>query len=331
MRQWVRRARVHMTAVLLALVAFGALSPVAPVVGQTPSTPTPVPVVWVAYYHGLAVIVPRDDATVVWQMSDWVNEPLRGHSVATDDERGLVWLYGADPSWTYGVLSAYDFSGQLIRRIPTTVFPHCTGRRLVRVDHRDGSVWINGGDTLQRFSADGQLLTSIPTSEGGACAFDIDPLTGRVWVGRQELRALDMQSGQLLQEINIGSDVWVQGLEVEPGTGQIWVLSTERLLRYAASGQEEVNLPQTSQPASPDEFLWGLVRDGGGGVWFVHDLSTGDSRLRRFVPSTQSVVDVADVPHTYRQLTADPRDQSVWVLTNGYDVRHFDTAGNILH
>ena len=194
--------------------------------------------------------------------------------------------------WSYGTntLKAFTFTGQLALTVPV---PPVSGGGDDNDDDDDsgggrdahlavhtpsGSVWLGRGTQLLHLSAAGQLLHTL-TLPITLRALAFAGVSQRLWVATtHSVRAYDEQ-GALVSTLSLGTTPTVYALAVTESSDAVWVALAQRLRRYTASGQQDLDLPLSARR---------VTSDGDGGVWL-----TTPSHLRRLSAARQALVTVA--------------------------------------
>jgi YD repeat-containing protein len=244
----------------------------------------------------------------------WVGETQGALRIATADgsvlgeieEVGHVRALGVDPVgervWLYSwhELHAYGLDGT--PRLSATVpgLPLATPR--MAVDPAAGTAWLAGLARLVGFDSAGQVIADEVMAEL-VRSLAVDPVAGVVWVaGERDLYAYDSTSGAPVGTVSLGSGAPpIRSVAVDAG-GDLWIATRDDLRRLAADGTEElrVELPE----------LCHVVVDGAGGAW-----AAGLADVVRVAAdgSVVAAVEPFSSGGWIVDLSADPRDGSVWV------------------
>ena len=88
-------------------------------------------------------------------------DPIGWNAVSVDfDSDGAAWVaerYHPDVAGSANRLLKISPQGSVAQTIPLDFAPRC-----VRVDRRDGSLWVTGGQGIHKFAADGTQVITIP-------------------------------------------------------------------------------------------------------------------------------------------------------------------------
>ena len=221
-------------------------------------------------------------------------------SVATDAARGVVWTYGS------GVLTRWSEDGTALSQVEIAR----SGDGPIAVDPTTGAVWVAAGNTLQRFDASGAGIGESALS-GDIAALAITT-SGR-WVAIGDmLYGLDAGAG-VITELQVPQVRTISDISIATD-GSVWVAGQKGVALVGADGTILGQASGRAIAVSADDAAW--ITDG---QTVSRVAAPGDAPSSAFRPSTGNVV----------ALSADPRDGSIWVLTQ-QSVDHYDSTGWML-
>ena len=246
-------------------------------------------VLWVGETDG-ALRIATADGSVLGE----IEEVGHVRAVGVDPVGERVWLYSWHTLHAYGL----DGTAQLSASVPG--LPLATPE--MAVDPAAGTVWLSGLARLIGFDGAGQVIAHEVLPEL-VRSVAVDPIAGVVWIaGERDLYAYDSTSGAPVGTLSLGSGAPpIRALAVDAG-GALWIATRDDLRRLAADGTEEL---RATVPG-----LFHVVADGAGGAWAagLEDLVrvAADGSIVAAVQPFSSGGWIVD-------LSADPRDGSVWV------------------
>lgn len=266
--------------------------------------PAEVNALWVAESAG-ALKISTADGRMLLEIADAPD----ARAVAVDPWRSTVWLYSGQ------TLLAYGFDGT--RRLAVPVALPASSRADLAVHPGDGSVWLAVGRELRSVSASGQSLASLRLADPvETLAFD--PSEPLLWIGTSRAAAAyDPATGDLVRTVDAGGPD-LRDLDVDPGSGDVWIARKDRLRLYGPDGTLKLDKPFPG--------LLRVAADPAGGAW----IATAKD-LARVSASGQILSSVQPFggAGTISEVVTDPSDASAWVAA-GTAVAQVDASGGLV-
>jgi len=180
--------------------------------------------------------------------------------------------------------------------------------KTIRVDKRDGSVWLGAKNHLIKLSSDGHFISAIRLQHR-IRALALDIYRDTLWVAsKKHLLAIDMGSSKIRFKLELGKKVHIEALDFDQHLGQLWVGMKKRLLRVDRSGNTQLDL---SSRQLKIKHLEAIASDGQGNLWI------GDERhLRRYSRDgvLQLSVEGKKRWHEVKTMLSNVNDHSLWLL-----------------
>ncbi|MCH9651463.1 MAG: hypothetical protein K0U98_24770, partial [Deltaproteobacteria bacterium] len=192
----------------------------------------------------------RGDHTVRTELPDH-GDP---RALAVDWNRGVLWTVAG------GALRARWLEGDEFLAAPVEVgiLGDLDQRIFLQVDELGGTAWVASGNRLQGRSPLGETIYQ-QTFEGPVRDLELSPEGGPLWLAHREgALALDPLSGREMARLDLPE---IRSLVPRGLTGELWVTTGDRLLRFDAGGGELLSVPADN--------LRELVSDGEKGVWAI--------------------------------------------------------------
>ncbi|HKV12918.1 MAG TPA: carboxypeptidase-like regulatory domain-containing protein, partial [Thermoanaerobaculia bacterium] len=259
---------------------------------------------WVAESAG-ALKISTADGRMLLEIADTPD----ARAVAVDPWRSTVWLYSEQ------TLLAYGFDGS--RRLAVPVALPASSRADLAVAPGDGSVWLAVGRELRSVSSSGQSLVSLRLPDPVE-TLAVDPAEPLLWIGTSRTAAAyDPATGDLVRTVDVGGPD-LRDLDVDPGSGDVWVARKDRFRLYGSDGTLKL-----------DQAFPGLLRvaaDSTGGAWAAtaKDLARV-SAAGQILSSVQPFGGAG----TIAELVTDPSKASAWVAA-GTAVAQVDASGALV-
>ncbi|MCH8320301.1 MAG: hypothetical protein IH790_05015, partial [Acidobacteria bacterium] len=292
---------------------------------------------WVAKDKGLLKI-DVSDASPLLEIADIGDV----RAVDIDDRRGLVWAFSKDR------LLGITFGGEVLFAVPE----HHEDRRDhdrdnddddddddddaddrdgsrfklggkkpfgLQVNSNTGTVWLGLERLLHQFDSEANWVrTLILPGKGQALA--LDELTSFLWVATRGALLCYDETGTLIAFIELGRKVRVEDIDIDPDSGDIWVVGKNGLSRWDITGQLILE--------TKTKKLTQVVTDYRGGAWLVvgktliHIDPLGEPffELKPFGKKGKEII----------ALAADSLDGSVWAASKD-QVAHVSSSGKISH
>jgi len=269
---------------------------------------------WVATARGIVKLATADGTGLLT-----IAEAQDVRAVAVDAQRGILWAFGAN------VLQAYGFDGEFLLGVPVSPSNNKDddddddddgGTPLaLRVNARNGTVWLGIHKTLRHFDTHGALLTTIPLV-ANVRAMALDETEARLWVGTKKTVTAYDDAGAVVATLDLGRHPDVKDLDIDAGSGALWVALKKTLRRYEANG----TLQFETAFDNPEH----MASDGQGNVW----LATRKDLFR--IDASGQVLLRTPFRDTIVALAADPRHLSAWAASKKA-LRHISADGQSLH
>ena len=252
-----------------------------------------------ANYNGECWVVSGGD-TVYKLNADGIADPTiipgltQAQAAVVDPQSGVVWIAVSAANAVY----RFDPQTVAFTQLPPIERPHA-----VSVNPTDGTVWIGGINTVQKFSADGtQILASITGVHEPEVA--VNTTDGSCWVTDSRgtiARYSAAGAAAATSPVKLSEPKYVA---VNSQSGNAWVTDPHAgiIVKLNPSGQEVLRITDLKLPGSPS------VDQRSGNLWVVADSSTlvklsADGQKLMEIPAGMVILSIS----VYSQ------DGSVWV------------------
>ncbi len=188
----------------------------------------------------------------------------------------------------------------------------------LQVNSNTGTVWLGLERLLHQFDSEANRVRTLSLPDKGQ-ALTLDELTSFLWVATRGALLCYDETGTLIHFIELGRKVRVEDIDIDPDSGDIWVVGKNGLSRRDITGQLifETKTKKLTQ----------VVTDYRGGAWLargktlIHINPLGEPffELKPFGKKGKELL----------ALVADPLDGSVWVASKE-QVAPVSAAGKIL-
>ncbi|MCZ6877434.1 MAG: hypothetical protein O7G29_04760, partial [Acidobacteria bacterium] len=308
------KADVYRVGILCVMVL--AMSSVVVMSYQEDSAPSDaefVDALWVAKDRGLYKIDVSDASTLL-ELPDI--EDVRALDI--DDRRGLVWAFSK------GRLRGISFGGEVRFSVPE----HHRDRKDrgrdnddddddddrddfqlpgdkpfgLRVNANTGTVWLGLERVLYQFDSNANLVQILRLPDKGE-ALALDELGSYLWVATRRALLCYDATGTLVYFIDLGRKARVRDIEVDPDSGDIWVVERDSLSYLETTGRQlfKTKIKKLTQ----------IVTDYQGGAWLARDKT-----LLHIDPFGEPFFELRPFGRKGEKLlalAADPLRGSVWV------------------
>ena len=252
-----------------------------------------------ANYNGECWVVSGGD-TVYKLNADGLADPTiipgltQAQAAVVDPQSGVVWIAVSAANAVY----RFDPQTVAFTQLPPIERPHA-----VSVNPTDGTVWIGGINTVQKFSANGtQILASITGVHEPEVA--VNTTDGSCWVTDSRgtiARYSAAGAVAATSPVKLSEPKYVA---VNSQSGNAWVTDPHAgvIVKLNPSGQEVLRITDLKLPGSPS------VDQRSGNLWVVADSSTlvklsADGQKLMEIPAGMVILSIS----VYSQ------DGSVWV------------------
>ena len=252
-----------------------------------------------ANYNGECWVVSGGD-TVYKLNADGLADPTiipgltQAQAAVVDPQSGVVWIAVSAANAVY----RFDPQTVAFTQLPPIERPHA-----VSVNPTDGTVWIGGINTVQKFSADGtQILASITGVHEPEVA--VNTTDGSCWVTDSRgtiARYSAAGAAAAISPVKLSEPKYVA---VNSQSGNAWVTDPHAgvIVKLSPSGQEVLRIADLKLPSSPS------VNQKNGNIWIVADSNTlvkfsADGQKLMEIPAGMAILSIS----VYSQ------DGSVWV------------------
>jgi streptogramin lyase len=252
-----------------------------------------------ASYNGECWVVSGGD-TVYKLNADGLADPTiipgltQAQAAVVDPQSGVVWIAVSAANAVY----RFDPQTVAFTQLPPIERPHA-----VSVNPTDGTVWIGGINTVQKFSADGtQILVSITGVHEPEVA--VNTTDGSCWVTDSRgtiARYSAAGAAAATSPVKLSEPKYVA---VNSQSGNAWVTDPHAnvVVKLSPSGQEILRIADVQLPSSPS------VNQKDGTLWVVIDSNTlvkvsADGQKLMEVPAGMAILSIC----------VSAQDGSVWV------------------
>ena len=256
-----------------------------------------------ANYNGECWVVSGGD-TVYKLNADGLADPTiipgltQAQAAVIDPKSGVVWIAVSAANLVFRYDTVHPDPNQAFTQLPAIERPHS-----VSVNPTDGTVWVGGINTVQKFSADGsQVLATVTGVHEPTVA--VNSTDGSCWVTDSRgtiARYSAAGAAAATSPVKLKEPKYVS---VNSTSGNAWVTDPHGnvIVKLSPSGQELLRVTDLKLPSSPS------VNQKDGNLWVVTDgntlvkLSANGQKLLE-VPAGMAVLSIC----------ASSQDGSVWV------------------
>jgi DNA-binding beta-propeller fold protein YncE len=256
-----------------------------------------------ASYNGECWVVSGGD-TVYKLNADGLADPTiipgltQAQAAVVDPQSGIVWIAVSAANAVYRFDPAEPDPNQQFITLPPIERPHA-----VSINPTDGTVWIGGINTVQKFSADGtQILASITGVHEPEVA--VNTTDGSCWVTDSRGTIARYSAAGAVAATSPVKLKEPKYVAVNSQSGNAWVTDPHAgiIVKLNPSGQEVLRITDLKLPGSPS------VDQRSGNLWVVADSSTlvklsADGQKLMEIPAGMVILSIS----VYSQ------DGSVWV------------------
>jgi DNA-binding beta-propeller fold protein YncE len=256
-----------------------------------------------ANYNGECWVVSGGD-TVYKLNADGLADPTiipgltQAQAAVVDPQSGIVWIAVSAANAVYRFDPAEPDPNQQFITLPPIERPHA-----VSINPTDGTVWIGGINTVQKFSADGtQILASITGVHEPEVA--VNTTDGSCWVTDSRGTIARYSAAGAVAATSPVKLKEPKYVAVNSQSGNAWVTDPHAgiIVKLNPSGQEVLRITDLKLPGSPS------VDQRSGNLWVVADSSTlvklsADGQKLMEIPAGMVILSIS----VYSQ------DGSVWV------------------
>ena len=188
----------------------------------------------------------------------------------------------------------------------------------LQVNSNTGTVWLGLERLLYQFDSEANRVRTLNLPDKGQ-ALALDELTSFLWVATRRVLLCYDETGALIHFIELGRRVRLEDIDIDPDSGDIWVVEKNGLSRLDASGQLmfETRTKKLTQ----------VVTDHRGGAWLARDKTL--IHLNPFGEPFFELKPFGKKGKELMTLAVDPLDGSVWAASKE-QVAHVSAAGKIL-
>ena len=188
----------------------------------------------------------------------------------------------------------------------------------LQVNSNTGTVWLGLERVLHQFNSEANRMRTL-SLPGKGQALALDELTFFLWVATRGALLCYDETGALIHFIELDRKVRVKDIDIDPDSGDIWIVGKNGLSRLDTTGQLifETETKKLTQ----------VVTDHRGGAWLA-----GDKTLIHINPFGEPFFELKPFGKKGKELialAADPLDDSVWAASKD-QVAHVSAAGKIL-
>ena len=188
----------------------------------------------------------------------------------------------------------------------------------LQVNSNTGTVWLGLEKLLHQFDSQANRVRTLSLPDKGQ-ALALDELTSLLWVATRGALLCYDETGALIQFIELGRKIRVEDIDIDPDSGDIWVVGKNGLSRLDSMGQFlfEIKTKRLIQ----------VVTDHRGGAW----LARGKT-LARIGPFGELLFEVKPFGQKGKEILAlvsDPLEVSVWVASKE-EVGKVSAGGEVL-
>ena len=256
-----------------------------------------------ASYNGECWVISGGD-TVYKLNADGLADPTiipgltQAQAAVVNPQNGIVWIAVSAANVVYRFNPASQDQNQMFIKLPPVERPHS-----VSVNPTDGTVWIGGINSVQKFSADGaQVLATVTGVHEPTVA--VNSTDGSCWVTDSRGTIARYSAAGAVAATSPVKLKEPKYVAVNSQSGNAWVTDPHAnvIVKLSPSGQELLRVADLKLPSSPS------VNQKNGTLWVVADgntlvkLSTDGQQLMQ-VPAGMAVLSIC----------VSSQDNSVWV------------------
>ena len=174
----------------------------------------------------------------------------------------------------------------------------------LRVNSNTGTVWLGLERMLHQFDFEANRVRTVTLPDKGQ-ALALDELASLLWVATRNALLCYDETGTLIQAIELDRKARVQDIDIDPDSGDIWIVGRNGLIRLDTNGELIFE--------TKIKTLNHVVTDHRGGAWLA-----GGKTLVRIGPFGEAFFKVRPFGKKGKELLAlavDPLDGSVWVAS----------------
>ena len=256
-----------------------------------------------ASYNGECWVVSGGD-TVYKLNADGLADPTiipgltQAQAAVVDPQSGIVWIAVSAANAVYRFDPAEPDPNQQFIALPPIERPHA-----VSINPTDGTVWIGGINTVQKFSADGtQILASITGVHEPEVA--VNTTDGSCWVTDSRGTIARYSAAGAVAATSPVKLKEPKYVAVNSQSGNAWVTDPHAgiIVKLNPSGQEVLRITDLKLPGSPS------VDQRSGNLWVVADSNT----LVKFAADGQKLMEIP-AGMVILSISVYSQDGSVWV------------------
>jgi streptogramin lyase len=261
-----------------------------------------------ASYNGECWVVSGGD-TVYKLNADGLADPTiipgltQAQAAVVDPQSGVVWIAVSAANAVFRYDPAELDPNQAFITLPPIERPHA-----VSVNPTDGTVWIGGINTVQKFSADGtQILVSITGVHEPEVA--VNTTDGSCWVTDSRgtiARYSAAGAAAATSPVKLSEPKYVA---VNSQSGNAWVTDPHAnvIVKLSPSGQELLRITDIELPSSPS------INQKDGSLWVVARPTGGSNALVKLSADGQKLIEVPEAGIAILSISVSSQDGSVWV------------------
>ena len=252
-----------------------------------------------AGYNGECWVVSGGD-TVYKLNADGLADPTiipgltQAQAAVVDPKSGVVWIAVSAANAVY----RFDPLTVAFTQLPPIERPHA-----VSINPTDGTVWIGGINTVQKFSADGtQILASITGVHEPEVA--VNTTDGSCWVTDSRGTIARYSAAGAVAATSPVKLKEPKYVAVNSQSGNAWVTDPHAgiIVKLNPSGQEVLRITDLKLPGSPS------VDQRSGNLWVVADSNT----LVKFAADGQKLMEIP-AGMVILSICVSAQDGNVWV------------------
>ena len=256
-----------------------------------------------ASYNGECWVISGGD-TVYKLNADGLADPTiipgltQAQAAVVNPQNGIVWIAVSAANVVYRFNPASQDQNQMFIQLPPVERPHS-----VSVNPTDGTVWIGGINSVQKFSADGaQVLATVTGVHEPTVA--VNSTDGSCWVTDSRGAIARYSAAGAVAATSPVKLKEPKYVAVNSQSGNAWVTDPHAnvIVKLSPSGQELLRVADHKLPSSPS------VNQKNGTLWVVADGNTlvklsADGQQLMQVPAGMAVLSIC----------VSSQDNSVWV------------------
>ena len=252
-----------------------------------------------ANYNGECWVVSGGD-TVYKLNADGLADPTiipgltQAQAAVIDPKSGVVWIAVSAANLVF----RFDPSTNAFTQLPPIERPHS-----VSVNPTDGTVWVGGINTVQKFSADGsQVLATVAGVHEPTVA--VNSTDGSCWVTDSRGTIARYSASGAVAATSPVKLTEPKYVAVNSTSGNAWVTDPHAgvIVKLNPNGQELLRITDLQLPGSPS------VNQRNGNLWVVANSNT----LVKFSPDGQKLMEIP-AGMAILSISVYSQDGSVWV------------------